>query len=410
MSSSREQKGLMIAATARVVRHNGLWIVPSQTKNRKSYFVNLEKRTCTCEDFIGGTPKCKHMWAAETVERREADQAKEIPVELLPTDLELTVPKKTSYKQDWPAYNKAQINEKAMFKALLFDLCKGLITPPTDVGRPPIPVADLMFAAGFKVFSTMSARRFVKELSTAQDEGYVSRPMCYNSVLRYFYSDEMTTVTRQLIEESAQPMVNVETEFAVDSTGFPVSRYVRWHDEKLGKTRSGKDWVKVHAMAGVKTHIITSVDIRRRSAADAPMFGPLLRATAKNFKVEEVSADKAYLSKKNLIAAADVGAEVFIPFKANSVKGPGGLWDKMLCMFTLRREEFLQHYHKRSNVETVFHMIKAKFNSHVRSRTETAMKNEVLAKVLCHNICCLIQAEFEFGIIAELGKRAPVLT
>lgn len=344
------------------------------------------------------------MWAAETVARRENDQAKEIPADLLPTDLELTVPKKSTYKQDWPAYNKAQINEKTLFKALLFDLCKGLVTPPSDVSRPQIPVADIMFAAAFKVFSTMSARRFVKELATAQEEGYVSRPMCYNSILRYFYSDEMTTVTRQLIEESAQPMVNVETEFAVDSTGFPVSKFVRWHDEKLGKTRSGKDWVKVHAMAGVKTHIITSVDVRRRDSADAPMFGPQLRATAKNFTVEEVSADKAYLS---LNAANDVGAEVYIPFKVNSVNGPGGLWDKMLCMFTLRRDEFLAHYHKRSNVETVFHMVKSKFNSHVRSRTETAMKNEVLAKVLCHNICCLIQAEFELGIISKFWEKAP---
>lgn len=49
-------------------------------------------------------------------------------------------------------------------------------------------------------------------------------------------------------------------------------------------------------------------------------------------------------------------------------------------------------------------MIKAKFNSHVRIRTETALKNEVLAKVLCHNTCCLIQAEFELGIINKFWK------
>jgi uncharacterized Zn finger protein len=55
----------MIAAVAKIVRHNGLWIVPSQTKGSKSYFVNLEKRTCTCPDFADGTPKCKHMYAPE---------------------------------------------------------------------------------------------------------------------------------------------------------------------------------------------------------------------------------------------------------------------------------------------------------------------------------------------------------
>lgn len=34
----------------------------------------------------------------------------------------------------------------------------------------------------------------------------------------------------------------------------------------------------------------------------------------------------------------------------------------------------------------------------VRSKTDTAMTNEVLCKILCHNICCLIQAMYELGI------------
>lgn len=58
----------------------------------------------------------------------------------------------------------------------------------------------------------------------------------------------------------------------------------------------------------------------------------------------------------------------------------------------------MAHYHKRSNVESTFSMIKAKFRDHVRSKTDVAMTNEVLCKILCHNICCLIQAMYELGI------------
>ena len=36
-------------------------------------------------------------------------------------------------------------------------------------------------------------------------------------------------------------------------------------------------------------------------------------------------------------------------------------------------------------------MIKAKFRDHVRSKTPVAMVNEVLCKIICHNICVLIQ-------------------
>src|ERR671924_1861732 len=64
------------------------------------------------------------------------------------------------------------------------------------------------------------------------------------------------------------------------------------------------------------------------------------------------------------------------------------------------------HYHKRSNVESTFSMIKAKFRDHVRSKTDAAMRNEVLYKILCHNICCVIQAMYELGIEPTFWEAA----
>ena len=52
--------------------------------------------------------------------------------------------------------------------------------------------------------------------------------------------------------------------------------------------------------------------------------------------------------------------------------------------------DFLERYHKRSNVETTFSMIKRKFGDSLRSKSDVAMTNEVLAKVLCHNLAVLI--------------------
>ena len=74
------------------------------------------------------------------------------------------------------------------------------------------------------------------------------------------------------------------------------------------------------------------------------------------------------------------------------------LWEDLYHLFTLNEAEFNRHYHKRSNVETVFHMIKAKFGDRVRAKTPTAQVNEVLVKVLCHNICVLVQAMYKLGI------------
>ncbi len=60
----------------------------------------------------------------------------------------------------------------------------------------------------------------------------------------------------------------------------------------------------------------------------------------------------------------------------------------------------MAHYHRRSNIETAYSMIKGKFCSSLRSKSDTGKINEALCKVLAHNICVLVQAMHELGIEA----------
>jgi transposase len=87
----------------------------------------------------------------------------------------------------------------------------------------------------------------------------------------------------------------------------------------------------------------------------------------------------------------------------NAVTPRGGLWQKMYHFFQFNRAEFMAHYYRRSNIESTINMIKTKFRDHVRSKTDTAMKNEVLCKVLCHNICCMIHAMCELEISPDFS-------
>lgn len=75
----------------------------------------------------------------------------------------------------------------------------------------------------------------------------------------------------------------------------------------------------------------------------------------------------------------------------------------MYHYFMYKHEEFLEHYHKRSNSETIFHMIKTKFRADIKSKKQTAQFNELLIKVLCHNICVVIQEINELGVRAEFS-------
>ena len=83
------------------------------------------------------------------------------------------------------------------------------------------------------------------------------------------------------------------------------------------------------------------------------------------------------------------------------------MWSRHLCEFTLNQERFLAHYHRRSNVETVFAMMKARFGASVASRLPTAQVNEVLAMCVAHNLCCLVKAIFTAGLAPTFWQDAP---
>jgi len=189
------------------------------------------------------------------------------------------------------------------------------------------------------------------------------------------------------------------------------SQFGRWFEHKWGKP-SGKEriWKKIHITTGVRTNIISAVNITQSNRNDSPELPNLINDTKKLYNIREVSADKAYLSKENLNHIHQLGAIPFIPFKTNTNKKRNTLsiWGKMYKFFINHPEEFAYHYHKRSNVETTFHMIKTKFGSHLRSKTSKGQENEILAKCLCHNICVLIQETFELKIPIDFQKCAKL--
>jgi transposase len=394
---SRQQRGVEIAAVSKIERKGQAWLVPSQSgKGRYTVIPDNESPHCSCPDHADGGHKCKHLFAVEYVLRREKNPDGSTTVTETVT-VQKTVQR--VYRQDWRAYNAAQTNEKAKFQELLRDLCSGIAEPPQGkCGRPRLSIQDALFASVFKVYSTVSGRRFMTDLREAQAKGYIQKAPHYNSIFNYLENPQLTPLLREMITESSLPLKAVEVDFACDSSGFTTSRFHRWFDHKYGAVRQQHEWVKVHLMCGVRTNIVTAVEIKDKDASDTKLLPALVDATAENFKLNEVSADKGYGSLKNYKAIQYHGAVPYIAFKSIHNGRGGGLWQKMFHYYQFNREQYLQHYHKRSNVESTFSMIKAKFRDHVRSKTDVAMVNEVLCKILCHNICCLIQESYELGI------------
>lgn len=394
-----QERGLAIAESNTVKKNKLGYQVPSQSGNG-TYIVSMDggEPFCSCQHWETTHRKCQHIFACEFIVQKEQRPDGTV-VE--------TRAARITYRQDWPVYNWVQTHEQERFPELLSDLCEGIVQPKqAGAGRRNHPLADILLAAGCKVYSTVSGRRAMTDLRELQDRGLLVKAPSYNSIFDYLENPVLTPILKTLIEESASPLRAIETDFAIDSSGFATTTYDRWFDHKWGKERSQAKYVKAHLMCGVKTHIVTSVEATPTESADAPQLAPLVNKTAETFAVNEVSGDKAYSSRKNLRAAAAVGGTAYIPFK-NRTNGIGSksdgfdsLWNRMWSYYQFNRAEFLARYHKRSNVESVFSMIKAKFGGSVRSKSPVAQVNEVLLKVLCHNICVLLQSVHELGIEA----------
>ncbi len=402
---AREQKGLVLAKDKRVRHVAGpTWAVPSQSNETSAYLVNAVDGTCTCPDYEVRRRKCKHLFAVEFVRvvETEADGSTTITESLKVT--------RKTYVQDWPAYNAAQVAEKETVMVLLRGLCDGVQTPVCQCrGRKPIALSDAAYAMTMKVYTTVSGRRASTDIKACADDGHISRAPSYNAIFDYFDKPEMTPILVRLIEESAKPLASVETSFAVDSTVFGTAVYKRWFDAKYGREMSEATWLKAHAMVGTVTNVVTAISVTDSSGADSPQLPPLVASTTQRFQIAETSADKAYLGHANLAAIEAVGAVPFIPFKTNSRSTGSAAWRRMWAMFVLKQDEFLAHYHRRSNVESTFSAIKRKFGGAVRSKRFTAQVNEILCKVLCHNLTVVVHAMHELGIEPSFAGASAAL-
>ena len=399
---AREQRGLFLAATKNIRPVNGKWRVPS-SDGEWHYFVSVTDHTCTCPDHEVRGVKCKHQWAVEYALKREehADGS------VTETNTIKVTEKRVTYSQAWSAYNAAQQVEKERFVTMLRDLCADVPQPAQTKGRPRLPLSDMAFATTFKVYSGFSSRRFTSDVREAQRDGLISKAH-FNSVSNYLSKPELAPVLKALIEASSLPLRAVETDFAVDSTGFSTSRFVTWYSKKYGRTLDNREWVKAHAMVGVRTNVVTAVEVSDWAANDSPYFTGLVESTARRFALGDVTADKAYLSHGNAAAVVAMGGTPFIPFKTNTVPVTGDSpWARMYHYFAFNREAFLAHYHQRSNVETTFSMIKGKFGDAVRSKSDQGQANEVLCKVLAHNICVVIKAMETFGLQPDFCAESP---
>ena len=393
--NARQMKGLQIAQEGKIKQTPRGFIVPSQNGNGSYLVYKMGMKTsCTCKDCEVRGVKCKHQWATEYFLHKTTDSEGN-------TTITKTV--RMTYPQNWKAYTPSQTKEIELFDILLRDLVENVEDPEQKMGRPRLSLKETLFCAIQKVYSQLSSRRAYSLYTTAKEREHINKAPNYNSINLVLNREDITPILQRLLTISAMPLRSVETTFAPDSSGFRTSQFNQYAVEKYGAKKQHK-WVKAHILVGTKTNVIASARVTEENANDCPQFVPMVsEAYRSGFTIKEICADKAYSSRENHILASNIGATAYIPFRKNATGKSRGsyIWKKMFHYFEFNREEFLEHYHQRSNVETAFQMVKAKFGDKLKSKKWTAQQNELLCKFIAHNIVVLIHEMHELGINPE---------
>jgi len=325
---------------------------------------------------------------------------------------QLRLPTNKKYSRDWHKYNLAKTNEKRLFIELLKELSNIITEPKYKFGRPSIPLKDLFFSAGLKLYNNYSGRKIISDVNSAKEAGYISKAPHFNTIKDFLNCPATYDLLKRLLVISAIPLKELEDKYSLDSSGFGSYSQERWNKVKWSKRKkSFRNYLKGHILIGTRTNIICECEITTGNFADARQAPSILIKGGANFNMKEVSADKAYSSKLIFRILESLNTMPYIPFKkitTRQTENSPDLWNKMFLFFQNNREEFFEHYHKRSNVETTFSMIKLRLGEYLKSKKYTAQRNELLIKFICHNICCLIQNIYDRGIVVDFNKSNKI--
>ena len=205
-------------------------------------------------------------------------------------------------------------------------------------------------------------------------------------------SEDVAEVLHELYKIIAEPLIPIETQYAADATGIGNAyKAKKWIDVRLDK-QEHKQYNKLHILSGTLTNVIISAKVTEGIRHESPVFKDLMIGVER-FKVKEISADSGYLSRKNCELIQDVGAVPYILPKKNvraTDKGSSGAWNTMINLWKKHQMLFASHYHRRSNVESTFGMLKRKWGD--LCKLPITQENEILARIICHNAAVLSES------------------
>ena len=294
---------------------------------------------------------------------------------------------------DWSRYNVAQINEMNdvlnMIRNMVDEAYNELeyLFESNERGRPSIDSADLAKAVLLQQYFGVSCRVAEGLVKLFKEKLDISSYISAKSIERAYERPDVILILKAVFRKTNEPLKNRERKFTIDGTGLPLSVKQNYANDRNDK-KAHKGYDKMVGMSSVDYNIFAAVDFAEGTANECPFLQPLLQKTSELYEVSEVYADAGFLSRENCTAIGNVGAVPYIYPKRNvSLKKHGSKeWTNMLLYFIEKPQEWLEHYHKRSNSESHFSSFKRRFSRPLLHELEHRRRTEAFARACVYNI------------------------
>lgn len=198
---------------------------------------------------------------------------------------------------------------------------------------------------------------------------------------------------------------------AIDSTCFERHHRSAHYDRRCRRMaladakRPGKWGESVNAARGINLrrlpklaiaveagcHLILAARTHIGNGSDSPDFAPLLQQASRRARVAVVVADAGYDAEHNhRLAREQMGVRSLIPpgIGRPTSKPPSGRWRRLMAK-RLKQPSAKKQYGQRAQSETTHSMIKRNLGAALRSRTPERQQQEMMLRVLVHNITLL---------------------
>jgi len=256
------------------------------------------------------------------------------------------------------------------------------------------------------------ARKTVFNVEFARNSGFLFIPHIsdnyFNLINEYLRDGRLTPLLQKLITVTSEPFADKEHYFAIDGSGFRIACGKKRYNEIRTDRKAKSGYVGIHIIAGVKSKIIPYAIVSEGHIHDNNFFKPLVLGANKMFKIKEIYADKGYLSNANANFCYSLNIKDYIKIKDNTIldKFEDSVWNNSIKRYLEDVQKGAERrFSLRANVECAFHMIKTVFSDVLRCKTHTGRVNEVLARIVCHNIRCLVLAYVKNDIKFPFGLR-----